>query len=199
MHPVEHKLKYVICPYLITAQRLKKWRPMQVYTFYFYCGEIFVLLAGFGLANPIVAFLAHGELARIPEYSSDPQTIIQFLGSGYSAALGILLLLTWGILKIYIRKEELEKRCNLLRSCLLQCSQFTIKVRSAIDQGNPMPALTDIHLKLSDLVERNSIERAWPYDGPEPGIQKIVNDYCDEMIAPFKEHWEEPPDQRRKP
>jgi hypothetical protein len=198
MHPVEHKLKYVILPYLVSAELLKKWKPLQVYTFYLYSAETFTLLAGIGLANPIVAFLNGGNLTSSSNSSNSSQSIIQFLGSGYAATLSIILLIAWGILKFYVKNQQLDRRCSLLRSCIQQCAQFSIKVRSAINSDNPMPALISIQEKLSDLIERNIVENAWPYAGPAPKIEEIVDNYCDRLIAPFKDQWIVPPIQLPK-
>jgi len=188
MHQVEHKLKYEIVPYLLTADRLRTWRPLRIYTFYVYFGEVFVLLAGFGLANPIMTFLTNGSVNNVTQ-ASDKLTVIHFLGSGYAALVGICLLLGWGVLKFYVRREELEKRCNLLKSCILQCAQFNAKLHRAVAEEEPMGELKEIDERMADLVVQNILERAWPYNGPEPGIQPLVDSYCDELIAPFKGRW----------
>ena len=198
MHAIEHKLKYEIYPYLVTAQQLKKWRPLLVYNVYVYCGELFVLLAGFGVANPLMSALTGNDVNKIAAASSSKQTVIQFLGSGYAALLAVVLLLVWGTIKFYVRREELEKRSNLLRSCILQCSQFENKVHNAVPHDDPMSELLDVQEKLSDLIERNIVERAWPFPGPEPGIQHLVDQQVDVLIEPFKRSWKTGPDQRPK-
>jgi hypothetical protein len=45
MHPVERKLRYEILPYLVSAQHLRSWRPMKIYRFHAYAGEVFVCLS----------------------------------------------------------------------------------------------------------------------------------------------------------
>jgi len=186
MHAVERKLRYEMLPYLVTAQRLKAWPPMRIYATYLYAAELFVLLAGFGVATPVMRFLSGN-----PAGSGDAkqQTIVEFLGSGYMAFLSLVLLVIWGLLKFYVKTEDLPKKCNLLQSCISQCAGFGVQIRRAVADPNPMPTLIVIQAKLSDLVERNVAEGAWPYDGPEPGIQSLVDQQYEDLVAPFRGNW----------
>jgi len=215
MHRVEKKVRDEIGPYLLTGMRLRRWRPFWVYSFYVYFAEVFVLLAGFGIANPVMTFLAGGQASKPAGPGGQSQgTVVGFLGSGTAALLAIGLLLVWGVLKFYVRQADLEKRCSLLRSCRLQCIQFSNKVRVVLAQTKPMPALIDIQNKLNDLVERNIIEGSWPYDGPEPAVMShpkdpnnpvsklpsLAEEYCEQLVSPHRLNWEpEPQEDRPRP
>jgi hypothetical protein len=197
MHPVELKLRSQICPYLVTVNRLWRWKPFWVYLAYVYFGEIFLLLAGFGIANPVMTFLTAGQgaggQAKKPADDAAQGTVVEFLGSSTAGVIGLVFLVLWGLLKFYVQKEDLEKRCSLLRSCRLQGAQLANRMRHALPNPDPMPALIDIQEKLEDLIDRNVIERAYPYDGWEPGIDSLIKAYCDNLVAFYSGYWQPAP------
>lgn len=214
MHRVEKKVRDEIGPYLLTGMRLTRWWPFWVYLFYTYFAEVFVLLAGFGIANPVMAFLAGGQTSKTTTPSQAQSSVVDFLGSSTASMLAIGLLVIWGVLKFYVRQADLEKRCSLLRSCRLQCIQFSNRIRLVLAKPAPMQELLDIQAKLSDLVERNIIEGGWPYDGPEPAVlvrQKdlkregeelpsLADKYCEQLVKLHRSTWEnEPLAERPKP
>jgi len=200
MGAIERKLRHEILPYLITAEHLRRWRPLRIYTFYVYAGEVFVLLAGLGIATPITRALADGKGSTSTGYSQ----LLDVLGSGYMAAASIALLLIWGLLKFYVRTEDLPKRCNLLKSSIRQCSQLSFQVKQAVAKPDPMPSLISIQDKLSYLIDRSIAEDAWP-DPVFPDIDHEVDKYLTGLIAPHKANWqqfdsdERPTARRRRP
>jgi len=189
MHAVEHKVRYEIVPYLVTAERLKLWPPLRIYILYAYLGEFFILLAGFGIAGPVMNFLNPAGAQSSTGKNSVIDSLVHFLGSGYLLIAALSLLVAWGLLKFYIRTEELEKRCNLLRSCMRQCWAMAVDLRGAVAEPNPMPRLLHIQQKLSDLVERNIVERAWVYAPFAPNIGPDVERECEDLIGPFRGNW----------
>ena len=201
MHPVEQKLRTEICLYLVTVDRLWRWRPFWVYMAYVYCGEIFLILAGFGLANPVMTFLTGGQetggQGKKPSDAAQQGTVLEFLGTGTAAVIAIFLLLLWGLLKFYVQQEDLVKRCSLLRSCRLQCAQLAHRMRNALANANPMDALIDIQTKLADLIDRNIIERAYSYDGFEPGSGLLIQAYCDNLVDFYSANWDPAPPAQR--
>jgi len=187
MHPIERKLRVEICPYLVTAKRLSRWRPYRVYLGYSYLGEVFVLLAGFGFANPVTSFLSGGQ--GNSQSGEKVVTVAQFLAGSWVGWTALILLLIWGVVKFYIRREDLEKRCSLLKSCQQQCAQLEYQLRKALPVSDPMEELTKIQTKIGDLVDVNIAERSWCHSGPEPGIDTLVDKYCSELVSSFSGYW----------
>ncbi|SFI70934.1 hypothetical protein [Nitrosomonas sp. Nm34] len=187
MHPIERKLRVEICPYLITGKRLNKWTPYRVYIAYSYLGEVFVLLAGFGIANPVMVFLSGGQGTSAPV--GNPSTVAEFLSGNWLGWMAIVLLVIWGLIKFYIRSEDLEKRCSLLRSCKQQCMQIEYQLLQVLATETPMEKLPTLQAKLYELVDRNIAERSWQFSGPEPGIENEVDAYCNQLISKYSSFW----------
>lgn len=197
--PIERKLRVEICPYLVTARHLGEWTPYRVYTAYSYFGEAFVLLAGFGLSNPVITFLTGGQA---PGVKSNPppateSSIIEFLSSSNLAWVSVGLLMVWGLVKFYVRHEDLEKKCNLLISYRRQCSQLEFKLRQALANENPMPHLVELQTKLSDLVDRNIAEGSIPNFGIDGALSEQTKEYVDNLVRDFSGHWAAVPEQER--
>jgi len=190
MDPIESKVKNDILRYLVSAERHRSWPPLWIYTLYSYLGEVFILLAGIGIANPVLNYLNNdadskreaGRNALIP-------FLVKFLKSDSAVFASLFLLVVWGLIKFYIRTEDLEKRCNLLRSCMTQCKGFSVQLHQALAEADPMPKLIVIQQKLSDLVERNVIERAWIFAPFAPGIGPAVDKECADLVGPYRGKW----------
>lgn len=197
MEPIARKIS-VICPYLITAKHLRRWPPFVVYTLYSYLGEIFVLLAGFGIANPVMAFLAGGQnsTATTPKPAG---SVVGFLGGSWTGWVALALLILWGLLKFYIVRSDLEKRCSLLKSYRRQCAQFDEQVRVALRTPNPMPELVQIQTKLERLVDTSIVEQAIPDDPVNSRYDAETEKYCRDLITKHRENWTDlPQDQQRR-
>nr|VFK21205.1 MAG: hypothetical protein BECKLPF1236A_GA0070988_102922 [Candidatus Kentron sp. LPFa]VFK23595.1 MAG: hypothetical protein BECKLPF1236C_GA0070990_1000632 [Candidatus Kentron sp. LPFa] len=192
MHPIEQKLKDEICPYLVTARRLNRWGPYWVYLGYSYLGELFVLLAGLGISNPIMSFLSDGQV-KLESKDGTLITVVQFLNDPWAGGIALALLVMWALVKVYIRNENLAKRCSLLRSCQRQCIHLENQLMQLLPAPNPMKELINLQVKLGSLVEWNIVEESWRYGGPAPNINAQVNEYCSQLVSIFSAHWDQAP------
>jgi hypothetical protein len=195
MRDIERKLRVEICPYIVTAQILDRWWPYRTYVVYSYVGEIFVLLAGFGFANPVITFLSDNSMATAPNHNQ--ATVATFLQGSQSGWIALMLLVIWGLVKFYIGREDLEKRCSLLSSCKLQFRQLENQLRKVLADPKPMEKLLELQLKLVELVDRNIAEESWQYNGPAPDIDPLVERYCADLVATFSPFWEPEPSHQR--
>jgi hypothetical protein len=186
------KLRDHLAPYIITAQRLGKWRPYTIYTTYSYLGEVFVLLAGMGVAHPVfAAFAGKGSGAEVSS-TGPPSSAV--------GLISICLFLIWGLVKYYIRSEDLERKCSTLRKCRADFRSYEHRMRKALAEPLPMPALTELHREIGSLVDRQISEDVWPYPGPEPGISEIVIEFCNQLEREFGHIWvAAPPQERSRP
>jgi len=192
-HPIERKLRIEICPYIVTSKHLRKWPPYFIYMAYSYVGEVFVLLAGFGFANPIMSFLTAGQAVAAKEAVEQEPTIVKFLSGSDIGWISLILLLIWGLLKFYIKTEDLEKRCSLLKSYIQQCAQFEFRLIRALALEEPMDEVIKIHTKLMDLVDRNIAERSLLDTGIDSKFDDETKQYCDRLIAKYSDNWKQPP------
>ena len=197
-HPIARKLRSQFCPYLVTARRLWRWRPLVVYGVYSYVGELFVLLAGFGLANPLMAFLSGQPSSGGREKGGGGGSIVEYLSGSRFGWLAIGLLVVWGLAKFYVRTQDLEKRCSLARSYRRQCLQIEHALREALPAPNPMPALVTLQAKLSDLVDRSIAESAIPDLGIDEGLHAEMDVLRDRLVADFGLFWDPPPQNEQR-
>jgi hypothetical protein len=192
---IERKLS-VICPYLVTAKHLGSWGPYVVYTGYSYLGEVFVLLAGFGIANPVLAFLSNGQDAPGAKHAHS-SSVVDFVGSSLAGWLSVGLLVIWGLVKFYISREDLEKRCSLLKSYRRQCAQLEIQLWRALGTDNPMPALVVVQTKLEDLVDRSIAERAIPDGAIDEKFNDEAGQYSQALVTKYGSNWTNVPPEER--
>jgi hypothetical protein len=195
-HPIERKLRHEFCPYLVTARRLTRWTPYLVYTIYSYLGEVFILLAGFGLASPVMAFLA-GSSADPPGVKPGGGTIIETLSESRFGWVAVVILVAWGLVKLYVQTEDLGKRCSLAASYRRQCLQIEHSLRKALPASDPMPALIQLQAKLSDLVDRSIAENAIPDLGIDDSLRHEMDALCNRLVADFGGFWAPGPDADR--
>ena len=180
MSPIQQKLQTAFYPYLMTARHLRQATSYRLYTAYAYLGEVFVLLAGLGLANPVIRFLG-GRAANAAGTEAPEPSVAAFLSGSAFGWVGIACLVIWGLLKFYVQSEELDKRCSLVKSYCRQCLQIEFAVHNALQLPDPMPALIQQQAKLSDLIDRNIAEGALTNNGIDdrfevrhPGIQREI-------------------------
>jgi hypothetical protein len=169
-----------------------------IYTIYSYIGEVFVLLAGFGMASPVMAFLA-GDERTPPARKISDGTIAQFLGGSWMGYVGLSLLVLWGLMKYFVVHEDLEKRCSLLKSYRRHCAQLRERVRRVLQTSDPMPELIQIQMILESLVDRSIAERAIPDDPVDEKLKGTTEKYCNELIDGCRSYWTASPAQERSP
>lgn len=190
---VERKLKVSFCDYLVTARHLNRSRDYRIYQAYCYFGEVFVLLAGFGIANPVMAFLSGGQPSPESGKGYAP-TVASFLSGTKFGVIALAMLVAWGLVKFYIRHEDLEKRCNLVSSYRRQCQQIEVELLSKVlPQTDPMPDLLQLQAKLSDLVGRNVAEGSIEDCGIDQRFKAEFDEYLKRLVDRFSDFWSPAP------
>jgi len=192
MQAIKRKLERDILPYLESAERLTSWTPFRLYSLYFWLGELFVLLVGLGISHPALRLLA----AKNPEAASTaPNTpIIASLGEGLLFWIAVIGLLAWGLLKIYVVRNDLEKRCSLIRSNLKHFRQVRMQLSASLTKPNPMEELLKIHADLGDTINRMLGEDAWPWPRElAPDIEIVVTKEVERYVKTYAECWTDVP------
>lgn len=189
---VMQSLKVEICPYLVAARQLDKWTAYRVYTAYSYLGELFVLLAGFGVSNPVIAYLGGRQLPNGPR-----SQLAALLGGTWTGWTALVFLLVWGTTKFYISKEDLEKRCSLVRSYRQQCLKMETDLRKLL--ATAQPALPDFKSKLYDLVDRSINEGVPIPTGDKLNSDGLADHYAAQLEADFSQFWGASPEKERAP
>ncbi|MBU8975851.1 hypothetical protein JI752_006815 [Lysobacter sp. MMG2] len=159
-----------------------------------YVGELFLVLASIGLSNPLLKFLLGEAKAAEPA----TQSPLGYLLESRLGIIGVIALVIWLMVKVYVRRENLEKRCSLITSFISQSGQIELSVRSALSGPDPMPALNDVKLKLDDLVARNVAEGVFT-QGVFAQYRGEADALCDSLVQDFSDYWAPPPPDDQRP
>jgi hypothetical protein len=188
METIRRKLERDILPWLESAERLASWTPFRVYSVYFWLGEIFVLLAGLGFSHPAFRLLA--PLAPEKAGAAAGEPIIAGLGEGVMFWLAVSGLVAWGVLKAYVVRHDLEKRCSLLKSSIKQFRQFRMQLGKVLEGKNPTDELTQLQESINETVNRMYGEDAWPWPrGVAPGIEAEVACELERYLRQYGDSW----------
>lgn len=188
---IKNKIRDGFSPYLVTAKHHHRWMPYRIYIGYSYFGELCVAFAGFGLATPLSKLIADANAASNPIASSSG---INALGS-----FSVLILFAWILTKVYIHRENLEKRCSLLSSYRLQCRRIEAELQNALREADPIPKLLVLQSKLSDLVDRSIAEDAVSGTGVNEKLQSEWEKYAETLIRLHGANWAPAPEIDRRP
>lgn len=189
---IERKIRDDFSPYLVTARHHHRWMPYRVYAGYAYLGEMCVALAGFGLATPVMAMIANANAGPPPGAGTSA-------GVGSMGLLSIVLLASWAAVKVYVHRENLEKRCSLRASYGRQCRQIQAEFERVLRNENPMPLLLPLQSKLNDLIDRSIAEDALVDAGIDSRRKAEWESYADDLITRNKSTWKVPDaDQRSR-
>jgi len=188
MQAIKRKLERDILPYLESAERLTSWTPFRLYALYFWLGELFVLLVGLGISHPALRLLA----AKTPEATSTASNapIIATLGEGILFWIALIGLLAWGLLKIYVVRNDLERRCSLIRSNLKHFRQVRVQLTASLRNPNPMEELLKIQEDIGETLNRMLGEEAWPWTRElAPDIERVVKIEVERYLTAYADGW----------
>jgi hypothetical protein len=187
MTQVEQKLRRDIVSWIESAERLTTTRLFIVYSLYFWLGELFVLLVGLGFSHPAFRVLAPQSIQKADTLGNSP--IISGLGEGILFWVAVVGLLSWGLLKLYTQRNDLEKRCSLMKSGLRQFRQFRGRLPEILLETNPLDQLTELQREINAQVNRMVGEDAWPWRGPAPDIGPIVDTEVRSYVERYGDNW----------
>lgn len=176
MHPVESKLRTELIPYFVSAEKLR-WRLLYVaYEIYAYASDLLAALVGLGFASPILQAMQGNkiELQGLP-------------------VMGVVALLIWITLKIYISRNEGEKRSTLAKSCRRQFRKFSAELNRGLATPTPMPQLVKLQEEITSLVDRHIMEDAWPWAPLAKNIESRVEREVKALCDQYGSGWAKPP------
>ncbi len=188
MEAIKRKLERDIVPWLESAEKYTSWTLFRMYSLYFWLGELFVFLVGLGFSHPAFRVLAP-QAAK--ETGTPPgQPIIASLGEGIMFWLALIGLVAWGLLKVYVMKNDLEKRCSLIKSGVRQFRQFRRQLNTILQNANPMEGLLQLQEAINETVDRMNGEDAWPWPrGLALGIEALVAEEVDRYVREYADSW----------
>lgn len=176
--------------WIVSSERLGSVAKYRVYSIYTWGGEIAVALTGLGFAHPILT-LAGGTA------SSEQAPALSDVGTanGLLFVLGLLGLVFWAALKVYVTHGDGVKRATLAKSCGREFNRLRAKLPEILSQQDPRSALLDLRNEIQKVVDRHTAEDAWPahWKPFAPGIDREVERRVDELCQRFGENWLAPP------
>ncbi len=188
MEAIKRKLERDIVPWLESAEKCTSWTLFRIYSLYFWLGELFVFLVGLGFSHPAFRVLAP---QAVKETETSPgQPIIASLGEGIMFWLAVIGLVAWGLLKIYVMKNDLEKRCSLIKSGVRQFRQFRMQLNTVLQKSNPLEGLLQLQEAVNETINRVHGEDAWPWPrGLAPRIDALVAAEVDRYVRQYADSW----------
>jgi len=182
-------------PYFVSAEQLRTWKPLWIYTLHRYLNEVFVLLIGLGFSHPILTLFANVGRTETQRGDKVP-ALSSVLSPTWLVVLATVCLVLWGLLKFYIKTTNLEARCALTQSCRRHFRQLHLQLVRCLSEPNPIPKLTQIQEKVYEIVDRGIVEDAWPYNPIAPNISMEVKKKVEELVTRFGDKWSVPDDEQ---
>ena len=191
-HYVLNKLCNQLLPYMISGRRLRRQWIVRIASFYGYTGDMSAALAGLGIGTPIAALLspkaADGRNALDVLRETLPQQWF---------VVGLVALLIWAGLRLFVQKEDVLARALLARECAQSMRTLRQNLWVALNESDPMPAITKIQKSVEDQVQNAIRNKAWPasWDPLPPAelIAKELQSAVNEIRTRFMNNWAPPP------
>jgi hypothetical protein len=191
-HYVLKKLCTQVLPWMVSGRCLRRLWLIRVASFYSYTGDASAALAGLGIGTPIVA-LVSGK-------SSDGKNALEVIRETLPAqwfVVGVVALLVWLGLRLFVQKEDVLARALLARECAQSMRALRQELYVALADPNPMPMVTKIQKSVEDQVQNAIRNKAWPVSwDPLPPPELIERDLAstvNDIRATFMNSWAPPP------
>lgn len=191
MHPVERKLRREICPYVAMVEHLRRSRRLKVYSVYMYVGDIAALLGGFGIAPEVMRFINS-------ESASPAQQASAGALSGSLGWIGVVLLLGWGMMKIYVKRSRLDEHYQLITSSYERIIDLYGDVRTALRTPDPMQQLNDAQTGMESTENLCVVKKAWPVNANTAMVQADVDRMVDDLVDTYGQYWTAAPSSQQQ-
>jgi hypothetical protein len=187
-HPVKQKLKDQILPWLESAKLLHKQWFYRLHVLFGYATDVTVALGAIGISFPLITILTQPSgkadgananvLAAIPHNS---RWLYLFIAA---------CVVAWVILRVTFNREDGAKKAVLAKSCRQTMKQLEAKLFHILTQTDPMLDLNKMVVEqIAPTVDRNIQEGSWPWPGPAPGIDPVVNERLRDLCERFSSRW----------
>lgn len=154
-HYVLTKVGRQLLPYLVASPRVK-WQPFVVVSQgYAYLGDIAAALAGLGIGAPFIGAAQNGL--------SEGVNLADVFGSGPWAWLGILGVIAWIFIRLYVQREDVNARATAARAFVVAMNSLAFELHTALDEREPMPRIIDIQKRINAKVQEAMDGQIWPF------------------------------------
>jgi hypothetical protein len=190
-HYVLRKLSIQIFPWIICGRRLQNRWLVRLASFYDYTSNLAAALAGLGIGAPIATLISTG---KVPEGKSALQLLQEALPQPWSA-VGIVALIVWILLRVFVQKQDIIGRALLARDCAHTMRGLNLQLFNAFPDVDPMPTITKIQKSVDDQVANAIRNKIWPWDPlpPQSEFEVELKNTIDSIRASFMSGWAAPP------
>lgn len=187
-HPVKMKLRNEILPWVESASLLSKQWFYRLHILFGYATDVTIGLGSIGIGIPLLALLTQPIESKTPSTTNvltllprDPRWLY------YLTALCVV---GWIVLRVAFSREEGQKRAVLAKSCRQTMKQVEARLYQVLAQQDPMPELNKIlDEQITPSVDRNIQEYAWPWSGPAPDVDRLVEAKLEILCKKFSSQW----------
>jgi hypothetical protein len=190
-HYVLRKVSNQLLPWIICGRRLRSLWIVRLASFYGYIGDLAAALAGLGIGAPIAALISSGKA----EPGKSALDVMREVLPPAWFVVGVIALVVWLALRLFIQKEDVIARALLARDCAHSMRALNQQLWIALADPNPMPAVTNIQKSVDDQVQNAIRNKVWPWD-PLPPSEEIASELTaatDELRRRFMNTWSPPP------
>jgi hypothetical protein len=187
-HPVKAKLRTSILPWLESAKLLHKQWFYRLHVIFGYATDITIGLGAVGISLPLAQALTQPSNntggTNVSVFTSLPQnsTWLYYITAGF--------VVVWVLLRVVFTREDGQKKAVLAISCSQTMKQIETALYRVLAQPNPMDVLNKIILEeLGPTIDRNSQEKSWPWHGPAPNIDIVVEQQLKLFCDKFSSGW----------
>jgi hypothetical protein len=192
-HYILRKLSNELLPWMIVGRRVDRQGFVRLASIYAYLGDFGALLAGLGIGTPVVTLMTGSKL---PDGRSALDVLREVL-PGYWLWVGIVGLVLWGIMRLFVQRENVIARAALAHDCATSIKVLYAGLHHSLSAEDPMPNITAIQKTVDEKVQSAISNKVWPYDpDPLPEESDIASDLkkaVDEIRDKFMDRWSAAP------
>lgn len=191
-HYVLRKLCDQLLPWMISGKIIGRQWFVRLAIVYSYTIDLAAALAGLGIGAPIAA-LIQGQLPKGQSNALDVLHSVLPPGWFY---VGIVAAIFWIVLRVVVKKQDVERRALLARGYALAMSESYAKLDQALADSEPMPQIRIIQKSVEDRYHDAINKGVWKWDPPFPPSAEIeteLKETVDYFRSKFMSNWAPPP------
>ncbi len=186
---VRSKLRSSVLRRIEGAQQIRRSPDYVAYKLHRIGGEAAIVLAGFGISHPVVAWLE-------PEMAPDGAAV-DFATAWSDLALlptpllvfVLTLVAMWLALLVWVAVRHLRDRGPLMEACCREFDEVQAKLEQALERANPLEGIDPLVEESSLIVSRYRAPGVWPWPVGPTDAEAAIDRRIEELIQRHQHHW----------
>jgi hypothetical protein len=168
MKPELDEKPRLILAYLVSARGLSKCWFCRLHRVYVYGSDLLALVAGLGISQPVTSFAS-----SISKGTALPSSLLAHTGPWFW--FGVTLAVAWGVLRIVMHHENVEKRAVLALGCHEKFHRFDVQFAQMVPKPDSIDDMNEMYASIIAIHGQAREIWAWPWQGFRPSAEAEAN------------------------